>query len=121
MRRHVRLARGKGTRFRGYAPDRAYQDWIRARPCAVASPPMHDWLMGDIPTPYSCWGRIEAAHVISRGAGGQDAGNLLPLCTTHHREQHAIGIRSFEAKHAVSLRATAERLWRDYQGEGAWA
>jgi hypothetical protein len=37
------------------------------------------------------------------------------LCSKHHAEQRRIGIESFEAKYRVNLRATAERLWRDYQ------
>jgi hypothetical protein len=116
LSRHAALpTRGRGKRFRGYVRDDAYQDWIRSLPCAVESPAMHDWLMGDIPTPYSCWGRIEAAHVISRGAGGQDAENLLPLCTRHHQEQHDTGVKSFAAKYGIWMSQMARALWDQYE------
>jgi len=32
------------------------------------------------------------------------------LCTRHHREQHTLGIRSFEADHQIDLKAEALRL-----------
>lgn len=35
---------------------------------------------------------IDAAHIKSRGAGGDDIeSNLLSLCRDHHIQQHAIG------------------------------
>lgn len=46
-----------------------------------------------------CEGITEAAHLKSRGAGGADKFNVIPLCTKHHREQHRIGIQSFAAKY----------------------
>jgi hypothetical protein len=33
--------------------------------------------------------------------------NTVPLCMRHHREQHRIGIRSFEARYAVNLETAA--------------
>lgn len=44
---------------------------------------------------WECAGRTEVAHLKSRGAGGADRNNVIPLCTKHHREQHQIGIQSF--------------------------
>ena len=104
--RRTRPKRGRGTRFRGYVRNEPYRRWVRQQGCLLAGR-------------HECWGLIEFCHVTSRGAGGADEANGWPGCHRAHMEQHAIGIRSFEAKHAVSLRATAERLWRDYQGEGA--
>lgn len=49
----------------------------------------------------------EAAHVRSRGAGGRDRANVAPLCREHHREQHDVGIVSFEAAHDLDLEAVA--------------
>lgn len=50
---------------------------------------------------------VQLAHVKSRGAGhgawrvlanGSLAGNLVPLCERHHREQHTRGIETFEQR-----------------------
>ncbi len=63
--------------------------------------------------PYvSCWGPIECAHVVSRGAGG-DYKSIVPLCTLHHKNQHAMGIRSFEETIGRDLTAEAERIARE--------
>ena len=50
------------------------------------------------------------------GAGGDDRGNLVPLCRQHHREQHQIGLRSFERKYDVDLTAHAQHLATVYAG-----
>lgn len=92
-----------------------YADWIRLLPCAVPGEPRH-------------WGRwsakhqmavCDAAHVRSRGAGGRSLGNLIPLCTGHHLEQHRIGVESFAAKYGIDLSAVASALaarWKEETG-----
>ena len=35
-----------------------------------------------------CMGWMEACHVKTRGAGGGLFGNIVPLCTVHHKIQH---------------------------------
>lgn len=63
---------------------------------------------------------IEFAHVHSRGAGGHDASGVS-LCLAHHREQHTIGIETFQAKYRIDLmkiasefaRATPDRAMRE--------
>jgi hypothetical protein len=69
-----------------------YRDWIRELPCLI------------------CRRGAEAAHVVSKGAGGGDEDNLVPLCHEHHMEQHAAGIKSFQDRYAIDLAARA----RDY-------
>lgn len=64
-------------------------------------------------------GPSEAAHVKSRGAGGEawievggvEVGNLVPLCHAHHRggdgvlhPQHTVGVRGFERAYSLVLR-----------------
>jgi hypothetical protein len=58
-----------------------------------------------------CYRRpVDAAHgEHSKGATG-DWRFLLPLCSGldgHHREQHSLGRRTFEAKYGISLEAGA--------------
>jgi len=78
--------------------------WIRRLPCLLA----HE-------SPCRCGGFInpvtrtfvsEAAHVKSRGSGGDDL-FLIPLCAAHHRLRgdcvHLAGTKSFERAHAEAL------------------
>lgn len=51
----------------------------------------------------------EPAHVRSRGAGGKDR-DVANLCSKHHRLQHSMGIKSFEAKFNLSLEVVAGYL-----------
>lgn len=45
-----------------------------------------------------CFGPIDPAHVISRGAGGPDEEfNVMPLCRKHHQVQHKRGWPVFAA------------------------
>lgn len=77
-------------------------EYVRSLPCAVKG----------------CRGFAEPAHVHTRrNAGawrelptGERVGNIVPLCSWHHREQHRIGVRSFEAAHGVDLEAVARRV-----------
>jgi hypothetical protein len=57
-----------------------------------------------------CSGPIECAHVRTRGAGGDDRGNTVPLCRRHHRQQHDEGIKSFQAIYDLDLAAIAKQL-----------
>lgn len=50
----------------------------------------------------------EAAHYVSRGAGGKSS-ECVPLCANHHREQHDHGIKTFQATHNVILEVVAGR------------
>ncbi len=46
--------------------------------------------------------RSHAHHVISVGAGGDDvAGNLMSLCSRHHREIHQVGRRAMSELYPV--------------------
>ena len=126
MKRRSRLkARGR-ARFRvSGKPDHEYRAWVRERGCVVQFDAIRLAWNQAVATPAEwpvieakrCGGRPEFAHVRSRGAGGTDR-EAVCLCTTHHREQHRIGIQTFQAKYAVDLTAIADRLWRTHQ-EGA--
>src|SRR5947208_495541 len=96
--------------------DLAYTKWIRTLPCllwARVTPPDY----GRHWTDHSCWGALQVCHVRSRGAGGDDRGNVVPLCARAHAEQHRIGIRSFQARWGIDLKAEAERLYQQYVQE----
>lgn len=95
-------------------PDGMFLEWVRKQPCAICGNSIE----------------VEAAHVrrISRGAGisRKPPYSALPLCSTHHREQHAHGEESLKEKswwEATSVRAVStwarERVKLDL-GYASW-
>lgn len=57
---------------------------------------------------------MQVAHVKSRGAGGGDHGNVVPLCAGAHNEQHTAGSKTFAKRWNVDLQAEADLLWLEY-------
>ena len=107
LRRKTRIkarnAKRGGSRF-PKRRDPAYCAWIRTLPCLLCDNlAVLDWIDAGKP----CGGPVECAHVRSRGAGGPDVANTVPLCRKHHRQQHDIGIRSFERIYGISLELKA--------------
>src|SRR5262245_6313406 len=93
-RRRIRV-KGKSRFPKKRDPE--YCEWVRRRWCVL-------WLRGD------CSGRLEVAHVKSRGAGGGDVGNVVPLCTKHHARQHTMGRSAFEMAYRRNLATEAQYL-----------
>ena len=56
----------------------------------------------------------DAHHVTTRGAGGPDAENLVPLCRTHHSELHQMGVDSFQLHYNFNLRQAAQIVFNDF-------
>lgn len=54
----------------------------------------------------------QACHVRTRGAGGKDAGNVVPACATHHGQMSAPGwgIKTFQKRHGINLEVVASHL-----------
>ena len=77
----------------------AFQKWVRAQTCCV--PDCGGW-------------PPELAHVKSRGAGGTWE-DIVPLCTRHHREQHDMGIASFQERYGFDMRVQAEDIQRRWE------
>lgn len=85
---------------------------------AYESPARAKWIAMQCSVVSGEWPCVNA-HVRSRAAGGT-AADIVPLTDEEHRELHALGIRSFEAKYNVNLTALAEvtdRRWRERTGE----
>ena len=53
-------------------------------------------------------------HVTTRGAGGPDAENLVPLCRFHHSELHQMGRIAFELKYNIDLKGAAQLLFTKF-------
>jgi hypothetical protein len=94
MKRRVPLKR-KGKE-RGQ-PLPAYRAWIRGWPC-VACPSRE----------------TQAAH-LPRVKQHGDAQNLVPLCGTHHMEQHNMGVQSFAERYGLDLESLANWYWEQYE------
>lgn len=105
--------RVKGKRRFPKGENLAWLALVRNLPCIVA------W-QSPLSRSYEdrCGGwasQMQAAHVQSKGAGGADIGNTVPLCALHHDEQHRIGKQSFEAKYGLDLQAEAKKLAERYE------
>jgi hypothetical protein len=112
------IARGKPPKARKDDPtkrrfaklrDPEYCAWIRTLRCTIDC---------GCTNHCDCWGRIEGAHVKARSVGGVDRGNLVPLCTRHHREQHTLGMQSFQDLYRLHLTSWALRLDAQYVAAG---
>ena len=53
-------------------------------------------------------------HIVTRGAGGPDAENLVSLCRHHHTEAHNMGIRSFQLHYNFDLKSAANIIFQSY-------
>jgi hypothetical protein len=91
-----------------------FLQWLRGRPCLLVDK-------------GGCAGKIEAAHVDY--AGGKGVGikvhdkHCIPLCSEHHRVQHAWGWKAFEANFGMSpgdALLSAEAFWNNWHGRKAW-
>lgn len=58
------------------------------------------------------------AHVLSRGRGGHDRANVVPLCWWCHEEQHRTGIKTFQATHGIDMKAIAQEIAAQLEAEG---
>ena len=96
--------------------DESYRRWIRERPCLLRLAVNKQLGV------FECYGEVEPDHVKTRGTGGPDRRNMVPLCQTHHRLRHDMGRRSFEKWYEVDLAAKALDFdeWYTERVEEAW-
>lgn len=122
-----RPSKNKGTRQRKAARARAreakhfgpYATWIRLLPCAVCCGPWLPWKAIE-----QGWdGRQQAttapAHVPYCGRGAHPEklakGSVVPLCQTHHGQQHTLGWITFQKRHNFDAQRLAEDCARRYE------
>ncbi len=60
---------------------------------------------------HVCSGKMEAHHVVSRGAGGGDE-QVVPLCAGAHYDGHLRGWETFAKDFGVDLTAIAAEFWK---------
>jgi hypothetical protein len=112
LRRTAKL-RAKGKSRFPKRRDPAYIAWIHTQPCILYG---NGGTYG-VPLGHRCISELEACHVRSRGAGGDDRANVVPMCRILHQQQHTWGIKTFEAFWRIDLAAEAKRLFGQYQRE----
>jgi hypothetical protein len=103
--------RAQQQRF-AHRRDPIYATWVRTQRCLVYSA-SRCIILG------LCEGPVEADHVRTRGAGGDDRGNLIPLCRGHHAQRHRMGVQSFAHALDGSLADWARTYWAAYQAGGS--
>ena|SRR5258706_4173656 len=98
LQRGVRIKQRNAKRGGHMFPknvDEARRDFIRAQPCAVTGRitgewiKREDWMAQTLPKWWKC--HVVPAHVKSRGSGGKDQGNMIPLDSRIHDWQGQIG------------------------------
>lgn len=105
-----------GSRF----PDRRdpqFLAWIRQQRCCVSG--VRSGELIEVPFAGGTTGKvraiIEAAHVKSRGSGGDDRGNTVPMELSVHRSIHSIGHKTFQRRHGIDLAELAAKYAADFE------
>lgn len=87
----------------------AFLQWLRTKNCCIGG---------------TCAGRIEAAHVRTGTDGGMGSKPsdryAIPMCASHHAEQHMAGEATFSERHNVNMKSMADHFWRAWPGRIAW-
>lgn len=91
--------------------------WIRQQVCCasrytIRNVATKDWC--DVCPPLR-WS-VEPAHLKTRGTGGDDRNNVVPLCPKHHDEQEG-KTATFQSKYGVDLMALAVAYTRRFEVE----
>ena len=98
-RKHEKMGIREETRVRRPS----HLKWIRGHNCAAGRCAL------GFPGP------TEAAHARNGtdGAMGVKPGDnwAIPLCAYHHRQQHAMGEKTFEEVYKIDMKKTATELW----------
>ena|ERR1700761_2340245 len=82
--------------------DQGYLDWLKLQRCSICG-----WMQP--------WVVIDPAHGPVNGIsskGGDDG--AIPLCRSHHREQHSIGWPAFEKKYGIDRGSVAAARYAHY-------
>lgn len=86
-----------------------YREWIRKYPCPVC---IRQGTLYSFIDPF--YRTIDPHHIKTRGSGGDDPANIVPLCRRHHDELHRMGTPAFELAFDLNLRVYALLLWQTW-------
>ena len=94
--RRTPVKRQRATpRRKAHPANRELRKWVADRACCICC-------VWSSPA-ATCAGTVDPHHVRTRGAGGGEVANLVPLCRAHHDELHQMGRKSFALKYGVNL------------------
>jgi hypothetical protein len=85
----------------------SFKDWIKTKKC----------ILQILNANKDCYGLIDPHHIKSRGSGGKDDSNILPLCRRHHSEIEQIGKKTFSKKYNLDLDFYCKLYWNRYNQE----
>ena len=115
---HPLEAKG-GSRYPEHV-DAPYRAYVRSLPCAVDAV-AHDLTRTEIAEKgwWPCASRperdrVEAAHLRTWSASGEDRGNLVPMCPVHHDEQEG-KTKRFCDKYVIDLYQLAAEIQVEYE------
>lgn len=77
----------------------SYKEFIKKQECCIK--PCNNYI-------------VDPHHVKTRGAGGKDEENLIPLCRKHHTELHTIGRMSFQIKYDLDYEKLIQHYCKEY-------
>ena len=99
--------------------DQDFLSWLRRQPCCISGVSSGDLITVTFPSGRTArmLAIIEASHVRSRGAGGEDKGNTVPMELSEHRRIHRIGIKTYQREKGIDLKAMALRYAERYDAE----
>ena len=121
--RMKQINRKRGGHAFPHNVDEFYRAWIRQWECVIGGAYRAALFVNTRGRFYEhrCFGRVQVCHVKSRGAGGPDHGNVVPMCAGAHEEQHRRGLRAFEKRYRCDLASAAASYWARYKVErGGW-
>ena len=87
------------------------------KPVTERDPELVKWVRGQECLVPHCGLPGESCHVRTRNHG--DRANVVPLCRTHHQEQHTRGVRTFERRYGLDLTIHAARVWEEFRSCGS--
>ncbi len=95
-----------------------YRDYVRRLKCVACSHTHNKDADGNPVEKYDepplLMSVSDPHHVKSRGAGGPDAENMVPLCRAHHSELHQIGVTEFQLRYNLDLKSLAIYVYRTF-------
>jgi len=103
--------------LRGESPELVA--YVKALPCVACV--VEEWEDGPGGGNSGIWRNvIDAHHVRTRGAGGGDVANVIPLCRLHHDMLHMKGKSWFESRYSgdIYLESLAEEVTEKWQTAG---
>jgi hypothetical protein len=97
----VRTRRTKPRRRAGAC--RPYLDWLKLQPCCITG----------MRSDASGYG-VDPAHIKTRGSGGDDLYNAVPLIRRLHDIQHQMGWPEFEKWYGIGAKALAQEYTEEF-------